>query len=95
VIDISGFQAAKAAAGQRIQEARERIEADAKELRAELRREREAEKDERVIRVAKAICEAGFREWPLTGGSVSDYNIHNEQRYWLRLAVAAIGEIEK
>jgi len=90
-----GFQAAKSAAGQRIKEARERIEAEIKWLRAEFRREREAEEDERVIRVAKAICEAGFHEWPLTGGSVSDYNIREEQRYWLRLAVAAIREIEK
>lgn len=54
----------------------------------------EIEAGARTLRVAKALCAAGFHEWPLTDGTGSDYNNRQEQRYWLRLAVAAIQEIE-
>lgn len=92
--EISGFLKAKVAAAARIKEARERINEQANDIRAELKRQREYEESERVVRVAKALCAAGFHEWPLTDGTGSDYNNRQEQRYWLRLAVAAIQEIE-
>lgn len=44
------------------------------------------ETESMVERVAKAACEAGYHQWPLTDG----YNDRAEKRAWLKIARAAI-----
>lgn len=44
------------------------------------------ETESMVVRVAKAACEAGYHQWPLTDG----YNDRVEKRAWLKIARAAI-----
>jgi len=98
------IEQAKAVAGRRIAETRRRIETDLPAFLAEIAERHnnatqdrydswEFRNDPLTVRVAKALCAAGFHDWAVARDGVSVYNALSERRYWMQLAEAAIREI--